>query len=176
MNIRTLSPIYLVQVPDAEELNQRLLNEFWSLYDHADTRRSHFFHGRFENLYIDRSRTPTVLPLIAAAEQAAQLILCRPGPLRCGHWFNLMGPGHRTSLHTHEEDDELLSAVYYVTMPEHSGDLVLESSPFTIRLHPSPGMLACFPPHLPHAVERNESDQDRLSVAFNFGPAPLSNR
>jgi len=171
MNIRSLPPIHLVYISDEETLNQRLLERFWSVHDSPAARRSHFFHGRFENLYIEREHTPEILPLLTAAEQAAQEILQRPGPMRCGHWFNLMGPGHRTSLHTHEEDDELLSAVYYVTAPERSGDLVLEDPPFTIRLRPSPGMMALFPPHLPHAVERNESEQDRLSVAFNFGPA-----
>jgi hypothetical protein len=171
MIIGSLPPIHLLYIPEADTLNQRLLARFSALRDSPDTRRSHFFHDRFENLYIERERMPEALPLIAAAEQAAHEILHQPGPLRCGFWFNQMDPGHCTSLHTHEEHDELLSAVYYVSAPEHSGDLVLVSSPFTIRLHPSPGMMAFFPPDLPHAVETNESSQSRLSVAFNFGPA-----
>jgi len=171
MKIHSLPPVHLVYIPEAESLNQCLLERFRSVYEGPDTRRSHFLHGRFENIYIDREHTPEILPLITAAGQAAQKILYWSEPLRCGHWFNLMGPGHRTSLHTHEEDDELLSAVYYITAPEHSGDLLLEATPFTIRLRPSPGMMALFPPNLPHAVECNASGQDRLSVAFNFGPA-----
>jgi predicted 2-oxoglutarate/Fe(II)-dependent dioxygenase YbiX len=82
-----------------------------------------------------------------------------------------MGPGHRTSLHTHDEHDELLSAVYYVTAPQDSGDLVIEDTPVTIRVRPEAGLMVLFPPDAPHAVEENASDRDRLSVAFNFGPA-----
>jgi Putative 2OG-Fe(II) oxygenase len=171
MHITTLPPVHLLQIADADALNAALLRRFLSLYEGPETRRSHFFHGRFENLYIDREQTPEIWPLLATAEQAAQEVLGRRGALRCGHWFNLMGPGQCTSLHTHEEHDELLSAVYYVTAPERSGDLILEATPFTIRLRPTPGILALFPPDLAHAVETNESDQVRLSVAFNFGPA-----
>jgi hypothetical protein len=170
MNIHSLPPVHVISIPDAESLNRSILQRFWILRDDPNTRRSHFFHGRFENIYIPRGQMPEILPLITLAEQAASTILQRTEPLRSGHWFNWMGPGHCTSLHTHEEDDELLSAVYYLTVPEHSGDLLLESAPFSIRLHPAPGMLALFPPSLPHAVECNKSDQHRLSVAFNFGP------
>jgi hypothetical protein len=171
MHLQSLPPVHLVRLPDAEALNARLLAEFHAALDAPDNRRSHFLHGRFENLYIERRHTPTILALLAAAEQAAAELLHQPGPLRCGHWFNLMGPGHRTSLHTHEEADELLSAVYYVTAPPDSGDLLLEADPFTIRLRPEAGLMALFPPDLPHAVETNRSGQERLSVAFNFGPA-----
>ena len=45
--------------------------------------------------------------------------------LRHGFWFNEMHPGHRTTLHSHEELDELLSAVYYVSCPDDSGRLIL---------------------------------------------------
>ena len=170
MKIASLPPVKLVRIPDADALNVRLLERFQSLLDSPDIRRSHFFHGRHENLYIDRERIPEVLPLIAAGEKAALQILNRSDPLRCGYWFNQMGPGHQTSLHTHDEDDELLSAVYYVTAPENSGDLVIEATPVTIRVRPSPGLMVLFPPDLPHAVDTNESTQGRLSVAFNFGP------
>jgi hypothetical protein len=171
VEIDSLPPVYLLKIPDADALNDRLLERFESLRDSPDTRRSHFFHGRYENLYIDQKRIPEILPLITAAEQAARQVLHRPGQLRCGFWFNQMGPGHRTSLHSHEEDDELLSAVYYVTAPNDSGDLMMEASPVSIRVRPSPGLMVLFPPDLPHAVDTNQSGQDRLSVAFNFGPA-----
>jgi hypothetical protein len=147
------------------------LDKFWTLHDNSTVRRTHFFHGRFENIYIELQNIPEILPLVAIAKQAAQEVLQYPGLLRCGFWFNLMGPGHCTSLHTHEEDDELLSAVYYLTVPEHSGDLVMIAEPLTLRLRPEAGMMALFPPSLPHLVETNSSAQSRLSVAFNFGPA-----
>lgn len=170
MELKPLPPVHFLQLPDADDLNRRLLARFNELRDSPDIRRTHFLYERYENLYIDRELTPELQPLLEAGEQAARAILGRTEPMRCGHWFNLMGPGHRTSLHTHEEEDELLSAVYYVTAPENSGDLVLEVAPTSLRVRPLPGLMVLFPPQLPHAVETNESDQVRLSIAFNYGP------
>jgi uncharacterized RmlC-like cupin family protein len=171
MDIQTLPPVHLLRLPEAEAVNRRLLQRFSVLREDPATRRTHFLHGRYENLYIDRERVPEILPLIQAGTRAAATILGRTGPLRCGFWFNWMGPGHRTSLHTHEERDELLSAVYYVTAPAHCGDLVLDLSLTRLRLSPSPGLMVLFPPDVPHEVDVNRSGEDRLSVAFNFGPA-----
>ena len=81
-----------------------------------------------------------------------------------------MQPGQRPSLHSHEELDERLSAVYYVTCADDSGRLILHDDEAQILVTPRPGLLVFFPPDLPHEVEENRSDQTRLSVAFNFGP------
>jgi hypothetical protein len=171
MHLTALPPVHLLRIPGAAVINDRLWDQFQTARDAPELRRSHFLHGRYENLYLDRDRTPAIGPLIDAATQAATTILGHPGPLRCGHWFNLMGPGERTSLHTHEEDGELLSAVYYVRTPEHCGDLLLEDPPVTVRVRPEAGLMVLFPPDLPHAVEPNGSTAARLAVAFNFGPA-----
>ena len=81
-----------------------------------------------------------------------------------------MQPGQRTSLHSHEELDECLSAVYYVTCPDDSGRLILHDDEAKIVIDPRPGLLVLFPPDLPHEVEENRGRGTRLSVAFNFGP------
>lgn len=171
MIVETLAPLHWLHVPDHAPLNRILAEQFNALRDAPEIRRSHFFFGRYENLYIEREQMPQMQPLIAAAEQAAVEILRPDGPLRCGFWFNSMQPGQRTSAHTHDENDELLSAVYYVTAPENSGDLLLLDAPATVRIRPEPGMMVLFPPDLEHEVETNQSDQQRLSIAFNFGPA-----
>jgi len=171
MNIKTIPQLYLTLVPNASTINQQILQRFGDFYDHPNTQRSHFFHGRFENIYIDQTYIPEILPVLTAAKQAASKILQKTEEIRCGYWFNLMRPGDQTSLHAHEEDDELLSAVYYVAVAEHCGDLVLGTPPLAVRIKPLPGMMVFFPPSLPHAVEINVSGQNRLSIAFNFGPA-----
>jgi uncharacterized RmlC-like cupin family protein len=93
-------------------------------------------------------------------------------PLRSGFWLNVQGPGHATGAHTHDENDELLSGVYYVSVPAQSGELILLDGYREIRVAPAPGMFLFFPPSLPHRVETNRSQQERFSIAFNFGPAP----
>ncbi len=171
MELETLPRVHWLHLPDHEVLNRRLLGRFEAVKDDPEHRRSHHFHGRYENLYIERDRIPQIQPLIEAAQQAARQVLGRDGPLRCGFWFNAMGPGHRTTPHTHDEDDELLSAVYYVTVPENSGELLLYADPATVRVTPEPGLMVLFPPSLEHEVEENRSGEMRLSIAFNFGPA-----
>jgi len=158
-------------LPDAERINARVLTAFAALTEEDFSRRTHFFGGRFENLYLDRGRIPELEPILVQAEACARQILeWGPRPLRCGFWLNAQGPGQCTSEHTHEELDELLSGVYYLQVPADSGDIVLREGRLTIRVEPEAGMFLFFGPSLSHRVETNRSDQLRLSLAFNFGP------
>jgi uncharacterized RmlC-like cupin family protein len=154
----------------AGAVNRALIAGFQREKDGPEVRRTHMFGGRYENTYIARRRLPELAPLTAFVLAAAAGIL-RTGRLHHGFWFNEMPPGHGTSLHSHEELDELLSAVYYLQCPDHSGRLILHDQEAQITVTPRPGLLVLFPPYLPHEVEPNRSRQTRLSVAFNFGPA-----
>ena len=84
-------------------------------------------------------------------------------------WFNEMRPGDITTLHTHNDDDELLSGVYYLDVPQDSGDIVFHTGDGKQTLTPARGDLFLFPPDLPHEVERNHSSGTRVSIAFNVG-------
>lgn len=165
------APIRRCAVPHAQRLNGEVLAAFEALGPDDFSRRSHLIGGRYENLYLERSRIPALEPILVHAQSCAGRILgLPPGSLRCGFWFNAMGPGQSTSEHTHDEHDELLAAVYYVEAPEGSGDLVLYDGPLIIRVSPQSGALVFFPPDLPHAVEPNRSGRPRLSIGLNFGP------
>jgi hypothetical protein len=166
----TSTPLHQARLPDAQRLNDRILAGYAAFSDEDYSHRSHFIAGRFENLYLQRDRIPGLSGVLAFAEEAARDILGHPGPLRCGFWLNAMEAGHTTSEHSHEENDELLSAVYYVAVPANSGDLVLRDGPLILRLTPSPGTFLFFPPELPHWVETNQSPGLRLSIGMNFGP------
>jgi len=165
-----LSPVWFAELPNAEPVNEALRAAFERERDAPDVRRTHHFAGRFENTYISAARLPEIAPVSSFALRVASSVLGRPS-LRHGFWFNEMHPGQRTTLHSHEEDDELLSGVYYLACPAHSGRLILHDDEAQIAVTPRPGLLVLFPPDLPHEVEANDSRQTRLSVAFNFGPA-----
>jgi hypothetical protein len=153
--------------PDA--LNRKILAAFDFFKDAPSTRKSHCVAGRFENLYIDRERIPQVEPIIESAlAYAAGLLQCQS--LKAGFWFNATAPGQATSLHTHDENDELLSGVYYVATPTASGRLMLHCGGERHFVSPCAGRFVLFPPSMPHSVERNTSRQMRLSVGFNIGP------
>jgi hypothetical protein len=158
-------------LPDAQTVNGQILEAFSALGEQDFTRRTHFFGGRFENLYLEPERIPALAPVLHQAEACAGRILGHaPRSLRIGFWLNAQGPGQSTSEHTHEECDELLSGVYYVKVPAESGDLLLRDGYFRIQVTPVAGLFLFFPPNLPHRVETNRSDEQRLSIAFNIGP------
>jgi len=172
MQSRQISRIHAVRHPEGETLNERLLTAFVELDSSVFSHRSHFIDDRFENLYIAEERLPGLADLIGFARDQGQTVLGPAAPsLKCGFWINAMEPGQRTSRHSHEENDELLSGVYYISAGADSGDILFHDDPFEIRVTPQPGLMLLFPPALVLSVEPNRSTHLRLSVAFNFGPA-----
>jgi len=158
-------------LPDAEKINRCILTAFADLTDDDFSRRTHFVGGRFENLYLDCDKIPELQIVLDRAEACARQILgWGTKPMRRGFWLNAQGPGQSTSEHTHDELDELLSGVYYLEVPEGSGDIILQEGRLSMRVRPQAGMFLFFPPSLNHWVETNRSGEMRLSLAFNFGP------
>ena len=147
--------------------NARLLSQFRAAKDLDDVKKTHFFNGRYENIYLNEQHAPLLGKLKADAKSRASEITGRPVH-NLGCWFNAMGPGSDTTLHSHNDDDELLSGVYYVRVPENSGRLLIHSGKEVIQHAPREGQWVFFAPQTPHAVSKNLSDELRLSVAFNF--------
>ena len=151
--------------------HDRLVADYLRLRDTDACHGSHWFGGRYENRYIAPDDLPAVRPLLARARDLAAELLGRPAAeLRVGYWFNEMRPGEETGPHSHDEDDELLSGVYYLCVPPASGDLLLGEGARPLRLRPREASFVFFPPELVHAVSRNESEALRLSVGLNIGP------
>lgn len=163
-------PVYRLRLQDSASCNLQLGEAFERLASSPETHRSHLFNDRYENIYPPRKQLPEIEPLIRTVEDAARRILHRDGPLRTGFWFNRMNPGDVTTLHRHDDDDELLSAVYYLSVPSNSGRLLFHKGDSTLVLTPDAGTLLMFPPDLPHEVEQHRGEGTRLSVAFNIGP------
>jgi len=161
---------YVTELPGADQVNAALLEQYRALANSPELTRSHYFEGRYENVYIPEQRLPALQPVLAAACQGAGAFLRREhADLAVGFWFNEMGPGHRTLPHRHDEDDELASGVYYVQVPEASGELILTQGSAVTRVTPRAGMFVFFPPQVVHEVSENLSDATRLSIGMNFG-------
>ena len=157
---------------NTDRLNARLFDRYMALAGTDRIRQSHFFAGRFENTYIDATDIPDIEVLLDIVRQQAGLLLdLEPDTLKAGFWFNAMQAGQCTKPHHHDENDELLSAVYYIRVPGNSGDLVLHDADDKVIIRPEAGKLVMFAPSVVHEVTVNQSSELRLSVAFNVGPA-----
>lgn len=157
---------------NSHALNASLYARYRALIGSEHIRQTHFFAGRFENSYIDLADIPEITTVLTRVKQQAELKLgLAEETLKVGFWFNAMGPGQRTAPHHHDENDELLSAVYYIRVPENSGDLILHIADNSIRISPQEGKLVLFAPAVVHEVTTNLSPELRLSVAMNIGPA-----
>ena len=103
-------------------------------------------------------------------------------------WININGKGDYNLAHDHQKS--IISGTYYVSVPDNNmGDLVLERGDtmgffltgdvkreLTMAnaehcVKPAKeSTFYLFPSWIKHRVERNESDKERISIAFNFVP------
>lgn len=152
--------------------NTGLYARFLELAGTGQIRGTHYAGGRFENSYIEELLIPEIASILTLIKQhAGRHLGLKEAALKAGFWFNAMGPGQRTLPHHHDENDELLSAVYYIRVPENSGDLILHVAGDRISIRPQEGKLVMFAPAMVHEVTTNLSQELRLSVAVNIGPA-----
>ena len=152
------------------DINKKIIDKFESLSDEDFKAKTHLFHGRYENLYIDVEKLPELELIInTAKENASKIVKIEESKLACGFWLNEMQPGQVTTAHTHDDDDELLSCVYYIKVPDNSGDLIITANNEKTIIMPKEGMFVFFSPATLHEVSENKSEESRLSIAFNFG-------
>lgn len=150
-----------------QDRNATLLSQYLVVKDQPETLKTHFFEGRFENVYIEIARIKALEELmLQALEFASEILATESALLKVGFWFNEMHRGDVTTAHTHDEDDELLSAVYYINVPDCSCDLILGDVAKTnaIRITPDAGEFIFFLPSQLHSVDKHQSDQMRLSI------------
>ena len=90
-----------------------------------------------------------------------------------GYWGHIHEKHMSTNTHNHYP--HYVSAVLYVAIPEGSGTIVFRpalnrNDPIAYASHfpPKRGRFFIFPSYLDHYVTRNQSDQKRISIAFNF--------
>lgn len=106
------------------------------------------------------------------------------GDLYINSWVNINSKGCYNTRHSHADAGILLSGVYYVTVPENSGNILFcDPRPTVVHsfadsryyksyqiypIQPKENMLLLFPCWLEHQVEPNNSNEDRISISFNL--------
>lgn len=167
------SSLHIGFMPDAVEINRQIMEAYLKLGEADFLKRTHFFGGRYENLYLQREHIPAIGIVLDQAEKfAAKILENSANQLRSGFWINDMGPNAVTTEHDHDEDDELLSGVYYVQVPQNSGELNIVDRYSRTLVTPLAGMFVFFAPTVRHSVSVNNSEIRRISMGMNFGPVP----
>ena len=162
-----------------------ILDEFHNNTDnHTHT---HFINNRWENIYINPQKIPSVLPLLskiiseAIKEYRARLkphqTLVIPHELlgyeKNEFWFNSALPGESTGVHNHN-GKAIISGVYYLQVPEKSGNVVfIHENKEELEIPAKPGKLIFFPAGLDHYVKGNKGSGKRISMSFNCYLFPL---
>jgi hypothetical protein len=81
-------------------------------------------------------------------------------------WVNINGRGHWNEWHTHEF--KRYACVFYLQVPDDSGDILFRKDGIEYPLTPYPGLMLMFPGLLEHKVLPSNSDEYRISVAANL--------
>lgn len=104
-------------------------------------------------------------------------------------WLNINDT--RQCMNIEHVHGEVFSGVFYLKAPKESGKLVLQNPAInrmwkgcaltshknqftaeTIRIEPAEGNIILFPSYLPHSVETNNHDEERISISFNMIALP----
>lgn len=107
-------------------------------------------------------------------------------------WLNINDS--RQCMNSEHVHGDVFSGVFYLYAPDGSGKLVLQNpainhmwdgcqltsqkNQFTgqsIKIDPVEGNILLFPSYLPHSVETNNHDKERISISFNLIALPKGN-
>jgi len=121
----------------------------------------------------------------AGTQKVLEFLKVEPTPTEItGCWMNIKPRGAGHTLHGHPNN--YLSGVYYVKAPEGADNILFhdfrmdrhvivpryaEQSPQNDSLARVPiaeGVMIMFPAWLPHSVEANPTDEERISLSFNI--------
>lgn len=200
------TPLFRFEVTDADKLNRALLKEIAKRQkaeggmSKSNRKGWHSERDLFERKEpAQRALAQLILRMLAqATKSVAPHTDFTNAELLADGWLNVNPRGGYNAPHDHI--GSFWSGVYYVRVPEGAagqGGAIeflaphkpLPSSGFIeaaitaqkIAVRPKPGQVLIFPATLVHWVHPNESDEERITIAFNGhfrrrGPAPVGKK
>jgi len=167
------------------EFKQKLIDEFYELkLSTQSVQISNVGGWQSPDLSVVNERSPTLKVILTKILIEVNAILGYEYKVRVqGMWYNINPSGASNNAHDHPGCD--LAGVFYVKVPENSGDLILINphnfvqanyinaiSPLNPLEHhkvkPIEGRFVMFPAHMTHYVTKNNSKSDRMSIAMNL--------
>ncbi len=186
------TPLFRFAVNDADALNTALLAEGERLRSETEGVSKSNRGGWHSAGNLFENEAPCIQLLKSAAESSVLAATKKTGAkvdttkldLKLFAWMNANPPGGYNAPHTHPGAH--WSGVYYVAQPDvetgSSGKIefldprsdlpnwrLLETPAFSAKkaIRPQPGELILFPSYLVHWVYPNETEEERVTIAFN---------
>jgi|TARA_X000000950_G_scaffold226916_1_gene273859 uncharacterized protein (TIGR02466 family) len=187
------TPLFRFRLPGSEDFNRELLEEGARLRKKSDGVEKSNYGAWHSSGNLFASKTNCIAQLKTVAEAATYIATKNISPdldlatlkLDIFGWMNATPSGGFNAPHTHPGAH--WSGVYYVSQPAvekgESGKIeflnprtdlpnwrILKSPTFGAKraIRPQPGELILFPSYLVHWVYPNETDEERVSIAFNM--------
>ncbi len=177
-----LSPIWLFETNLDSAFNRQLFEEVFKFYKDIDEGSSTAcdlisFNAPTFNKLQDIILT-SVGEAFADFENIARPASPSDLPFEmCSAWITIMPPGECYLMHTHP--NAILTGTYYLSTPKNSGDLAfidtqeialdpIAGSAKIIKVSPKEGNLVFFPAYLMHEVQKNTSNEVRISMTFDL--------
>ena len=177
-------PIYEAEIPVKQEWKDAIINlEYERTHiNNSEISKDRYILNNIPDLKSDiESHCELFVRKYLTVKDSAQFYLQNS-------WCNIHGPEESSQIHYHASS--LLSGVYYPILPKNSGNIAFhkgsiynnifhqsirfdyeENNNITAEkyvLNLKEGTIIIFPSHLDHSVERNNSNEKRYSIAFNF--------
>lgn len=191
MNLTSIysTPIWQTEYPDFEENKAQFIQAIRSLkekYSEGVNKSNLFGYHSPQNIHEEEPRIHPFLHyageiVIKAAEDLGFIPI---DVALTSVWFNINDS--RQCMNAEHTHGDTFSGVFYLKAPEGSGRLVLQNpginrlwqglslverkNQFTgekISIAPVEGNIVMFPSYLPHWVEPNDHDDERISISFN---------
>lgn len=85
------------------------------------------------------------------------------------YWFNVNKGEDYNEWHDHDKGDtDELCACLYIQIPEGAGNIEFERNKQIMTITPQAGLVVVFPDDIMHRVLPNQTQTERISMAFNF--------
>jgi len=188
------TPLWQSEYPDFEEEKETLLKtlkEFKEQTPTKETPRSNIAGYQSPSTLQQLEELRPVFEYICqmAFKASADLDFVECDIALTEAWLNVNDS--RQCMNSEHVHGEVFSGVFYLQAPDGSGKLTIsnpginrmwdgcglvsQKNQFTgecIRIEPVEGNIILFPSYIPHSVETNDHDEERISISFNIIALP----
>ena len=184
--------LYKFKVSDYKSLNKKLISEIYSMRKKHKNGvvKSNFggWHSKDIYVYQDSDVRLQDISKIISNFYSKKIFKNKKDIIVSMIWANINNKEDYNISHTHPYSH--YSGVYYVKVPKNSGNLYfgestanfeyeftdkfkvpnvdIEKSFEQYEIIPKEGMLYMWQSHLEHGVSKNKTNEDRISISFNF--------